>query len=106
MTSPTRPLSIRLAPADIDQLKERARRLSATPTAVARDLIRSGLSDGDPFEQANRLLKIERKLAAMSQDVQAAQSTSSEIQSALSRIEQMFEQLLLALSGQLSIEER
>ena len=63
VSSATRPLSIRLLETDIEDLCERARRISGTPTGVARELIRSGLSDGDPFQQANRLLKIERNLA-------------------------------------------
>lgn len=103
---PTRPLSIRLLESDVEDLCERARRVSGTPTGVARELIRSGLSDGDPFEQANRLLKIERNLAIASQEVQSLSGAQSEVQSALSRVEQMFEQLLLALSGQLHTEEK
>jgi len=64
------------------------------------------VADGDPFEQANRLLKIERNLAIASQEVQSLTGSQSEVQSALSRVEQMFEQLLLALSGQLHTEEK
>ena len=106
MNSPTRPISIRLEHSDIEDLHERARKVSGTPTGVARELIRSGLSDGDPFEQANRLLKIERKLAVTTQEVQALSGSQIEVCSALSRVEQMFEQLLLALSGQLQVEEK
>lgn len=104
MTDATRPLSIRLAVTDIDTLAERAKRISGTPTGVARELIRSGLSDGDPFEQASRLLTIERKLAVISQDVSAATELISGKAASLSRLEHMFEQLLLALSGQPSEE--
>lgn len=100
----TRPLSIRLLESDIEELCERARRISGTPTGVARELIRSGLSDGDPFEQANRLLNIERKLAIVTQDIQSSNSSHSELQATVMRIEKMFEQLLLALSGQLKSE--
>lgn len=102
---PTRPLSIRLLEGDIEELCQRARRISGTPTGVARELIRSGLSDGDPFEQANRLLNIERKLAIVTQDIQSTNSSHSELQATVTRIEKMFEQLLLALSGQLKSEE-
>ena len=65
----------------------------------------AGLSDGDPFEQANRLLNIERKLAIVTQDIQSANSSHSELRATVTRIEKMFEQLLLALSGQLKSEK-
>jgi|GEM_PF-313924 hypothetical protein len=104
MTEPTRPLSIRLATKDIAHLTERARRISGTPTGVARELILSGLTDGDPFTQAERLLKIERRLAAVSQDVQAAIHSSTNNHDTLVRVETMFDELLRALAGP-SIEE-
>lgn len=103
---PTRPLSIRLLESDIEDLCERARRISGTPTGVAREFIRSGLSDGDPFKQANRLLQIERNLAIAIQDIQSSKASQSELQATTARIEQMFEQLLLALSGQLQPEAK
>jgi DNA-binding ferritin-like protein len=100
MAEPTQPLSIRLATSDIDHLAERARRISGTPTGVARELIRAGLTDGDPFTQAERLLKIERRLAAIAQDVQAVLTTTTAQTEAATRVETMFEDLLRALSGQ------
>lgn len=103
---PTRPLSIRLLESDIEDLRERARRISGTPTGVARELIKSGLSDGDPFKQANRLLKIERNLAIAIQDIQSSNASQSELEATVDRIEQMFQQLLRALSGQLTSEEK
>lgn len=106
MTEPTRPLSIRLKMADIDQLADRAKRISSTPTGVARELILSGLSDGDPFTQAARLLKIERKLAALGQDVLALAKDNDRQTATLSDIEAMFNQLLQALAGQPSNRER
>ena len=99
MTDATRPFSIRLAVRDIDHLAERAKRISGTPTGVARELILSGLTDGDPFTQAARLLTIERKLASISQDVIAATQSSSRNTERLVRIETMFEELLRALAG-------
>ena len=104
VSSATRPLSIRLLQTDIEDLSERARRISGTPTGGARDVIRSGLSDGDPFEQANRLLKIERKLAIAIQAIESSRASQSELEVTLASIEKMFEQLLLALSGQLKAE--
>jgi DNA-binding ferritin-like protein len=100
MAEPTQPLSIRLATTDIDHLAERARRISGTPTGVARELIRAGLTDGDPFTQAERLLKIERRLAAIGQDVQAVLTITTAQSEAATRVETMFEDLLRALSGQ------
>jgi DNA-binding ferritin-like protein len=100
MAEPTQPLSIRLATSDIDHLAERARRISGTPTGVARELIRAGLTDGDPFTQAERLLKIERRLAAIAQDVQAVLNAATAQAEAATRVETMFDDLLRALSGQ------
>tara|TARA_R110002020_G_scaffold399971_1_gene610059 strand:+ start:269857 stop:270177 length:321 start_codon:yes stop_codon:yes gene_type:complete len=105
MSEPTRPLSIRLAESDIDQLAARARRISGTPTGVARELIRSGLTDGDPFTQAERLLKIERRLASLSQDLQAVAKSNSQNGGSLSHVESMFDDLLHALSGQPTSQE-
>lgn len=104
MTEPTRPLSIRLATKDIEHLAERAKRISGTPTGVARELIRSGLSDGDPFTQAERLLKIERKLAVLGQNLQLVAKSSSENNGTLVRVETMFDELLRALSGEALVE--
>lgn len=100
MAEPTQPLSIRLATSDIDHLAERAKRISGTPTGVARELIRAGLTDGDPFTQAERLLKIERRLAAVAQDVQAVLNAATAQAEAATRVETMFDDLLRALSGQ------
>lgn len=100
MAEPTQPLSIRLATSDIDHLAERARRISGTPTGVARELIRAGLTDGDPFTQAERLLKIERRIAAVAQDVQAVLNVATAQAEAATRVETMFDDLLRALSGQ------
>jgi len=106
MTEPTRPLSIRLKNTDIDRLAERAKRISGTPTGIARELILSGLSDGDPFTQAERLLKIERKLAALGHDIQAVVKSGESQLTSLNQIEAMFDQLLQALVGQPVQKER
>jgi DNA-binding ferritin-like protein len=105
MSEKTRPLSIRLTESDIDQLAARARRISGTPTGVARELIRSGLTDGDPFTQAERLLKIERRLAALSQDLQSVANSTRQNGGSLGRVESMFDELLHALSGQPTRQE-
>lgn len=100
MAEPTQPLSIRLATSDIDHLAERARRISGTPTGVARELIRAGLKDGDPFTQAERLLKIERRLASLAQDVQIVAKACDRTTECLCRLEAMFDALLRALGGE------
>ena len=100
MAEQTQPLSIRLARSDIDHLAERARRISGTPTGVARELIRSGLSDGDPFTQAERLLKIERRLASLAHDVQVVAKACDQTTECLGRLEAMFDALLRALGGE------
>lgn len=105
MADATRPLSVRLPDADHTRLSYQAKRLSGTPSALARELIRSGLAGNDPAAQAERLLKIERRLAAISQDVAVIiQSTEQQAQS-LGHVDGMFRQLLHALAGEPLREE-
>lgn len=105
MADATRPISIRLPEADHVRLAEHATRLSGTPSALARELIRSGLAGNDPGALAERLLKIERRIAAISQDVAVViQSTDRQLQS-VGHIETMFHQLLWALAGETVNEE-
>lgn len=47
MAEETRPVSLRLAPRHIEQLKARAHTVSGTLTGVARELILTGLAGGD-----------------------------------------------------------
>lgn len=61
MTDKTKPISIRLAKDEINQLQARAYTLSASVTGVARDLIRIGLAGGDNKALADRLMLIERR---------------------------------------------
>ena len=100
MVEKTRPLSLRLTEVEIDQLTERAARTSGTPTGVARDFIRSGLAQADVEGQANRLLKLDRRLATTSQDIETVTKTCTATAASIKRLEAMFDQLLLALSGQ------
>ena len=65
MAEATRPVSLRLAPRDIEQLKARAHTVSGTLTGVARELILTGLAGGDNKALAERLTQIERRLAAL-----------------------------------------
>lgn len=96
---PTRPISVRLPESEIARLNERAGRLSGTPSALARELIVTGLADSDQTTQSERLLKIERRLAAISQDIVAVVQSSEKQGRAISNIEDMFHQLLHALAG-------
>jgi hypothetical protein len=56
MIDKTKPISIRLAKGEIDQLQARAYSLSGNVTGVARDLIRTGLAGGDNKALADRLI--------------------------------------------------
>ena len=60
----TRPVSLRLAPRDIQQ-QARAHIVSGTLMGVARDLILTGLAGGDNKTLAERLMQIERHLKAL-----------------------------------------
>src|SRR6266571_9172961 len=78
MTGRTKPVSIRLAKSEIDQLQARAYSLSASVTGIARDLIRIGLAGGDNKALADRLMMIERRIVAIEQQ---GQETHARIQS-------------------------
>ena len=76
MADKTKPVSIRMTLAEIEQLQERAYPLSASVTGVARDLIRSGLAGGDNKALADRLMMIERRIVVIEQqgrDISAAE---------------------------------
>lgn len=100
MADPTRPISIRLPEADHARLADLATRLSGTQSALAREMIRSGLAGNDPSAQAERLLKIERRLAAITQDVGKVIQSAEQQGRSLDHIDGMFRQLLHALAGE------
>ena len=60
----TRPFTLRLAARDIEQLQARAHVVSGTVTGIARELIVTALAGGDDRAMAERLMQIERRLAA------------------------------------------
>ena len=99
MTDKTRPISIRLAISEIEQLQARAYALSASATGVARDLIRTGLAGGDNKALADRLMLIERRLAALDQQGQETHARVQSIDRAARDLLAMFEALLKALTG-------
>lgn len=88
---PTRPLSLRLPASAHEALKARAYTLNGTPAGVARDLILKGLSGADFDGIAERLLTMDRRLAAHEGKAEEA------IQS-MNRLLAMFEALLDALT--------
>jgi len=102
MKSKTRPISIRLATSEIEQLHSRAHTLSANISGVARDLIRTGLAGGDNRALADRLMRIERGLAALEQQGQDTHAGVQSIDKAARDLLAMFEALLRALTGESS----
>ncbi|MGJ4897484.1 hypothetical protein ACQR2B_17450 [Bradyrhizobium oligotrophicum] len=102
MTVKTRPISIRLAASEIEQIRARAHRLSANITGVARDLIRTGLAGGDNKALADRLMQIERRIAALEQQGQQTYVQTQSADKAARDLLAMFEALLKALTGESS----
>ncbi|WP_041801340.1 hypothetical protein [Rhodopseudomonas palustris] len=100
MTDKTKPVSIRLAKSEIDQLHARAYTLSASITGVARDLIRTGLAGGDNRALADRLMLIERRLVALEQQDQEISAVVQSIDRTARDLLAMFEALLKALTGE------
>ncbi|WP_316214050.1 hypothetical protein [Bradyrhizobium sp. SZCCHNR2032] len=102
MTGKTRPISIRLARSEIEQIHARAHRLSANVTGVARDLIRTGLAGGDNKALADRLMRIERRIVALEQQGQETHARVQSVDKAARDLLAMFEALLKALTGESS----
>jgi hypothetical protein len=102
MIDKTKPVSIRLARSEINQLQARAYTLSASVTGVARELIRTGLAGGDNKTLADRLLLIERRIVALEQQGQETHALIPSIDQAARDLLAMFEALLKALTGESS----
>lgn len=98
-SSATRPISLRLAPRQIDQLKARAFTVSGTLTGVARELILTGLAGGDNKALAERLMAIERRLAALEDLARELSENAREITSVTRDLRAKFDALLSALSS-------
>jgi hypothetical protein len=96
----SRPVSIRIGAGEIEQLRARAHGLSATISGVARDLIRTGLAGGDNKALADRLMRIERRLAAMEQQGNETHANAAAIDRSARELLAMFDALLKALSGE------
>jgi len=67
MTDGTRPVTVELTRAELEQLEARAYGLSASIPGIARDLVRTGLAGGDNRTLADRLMLIERRVVALEQ---------------------------------------
>jgi predicted nucleic acid-binding Zn-ribbon protein len=102
MTVKTRPISVRLAASEIEQIRARAHRLSANITGVARDLIRTGLAGGDNKALADRLMRIERRIVALEQQGQETHVRVQSVDKSARDLLAMFEALLKALTGESS----
>jgi hypothetical protein len=102
MTHKTKPVSMRLAKSEIEQLHSPAHTLSATIGGVARDLIRTGLAGGDNRALADRLMRIERRLVALEQQGQETNARLESVDKAARDLLAMFEALLKALLGESS----
>jgi hypothetical protein len=95
----SRPVSLRLAVADIERLQARAHTMSASITGVARDLILTGLAGGDNKSQADRLMAIERRLAALEGLAGTVLAQSERIETTTRDLRTKFDALLTALTS-------
>ena len=94
----TRPFTLRLAARDIEQLQARAHVVSGTVTAVAREVIVTALTGGDNRALAERLMLIERRLAALDGAAREFAVTADRIEAAITELRIKFDALLTALS--------
>ena len=95
----TRPFSLRLAARDIEQLQARAHVVSGTVTAIARELIVTALAGGDDRAMSDRLMQIERRLAALEGATREIGVTADRIETAVTELRVKFDALLTALSA-------
>lgn len=100
MTDRTKPVSIRLTHAEIEQLQARAHTLSASVTGIARDLVRTGIAGGDNKALAERLMRIERQIAVLEQQSRDTQAAAQATDQAARDLLAMFDALLKALTGE------
>ena len=99
MPEVARPISLRLAPRHVEALKARAQTVSGTLTGVARELILTGLAGGDNKALAERLMQIERRLAALEGLARDVSETARHIDAVTGELRAKFDALLKALSS-------
>ena len=95
----TRPFTLRLAARDIEQLQARAHVVSGAVTAVARELIVTALAGGDSRTMAERLMQIERRLAALEGSAREIAVTADRSDAVVTELCVKFDALLSALSA-------
>ena len=98
MPEVARPISLRLAPRHIEALKARAHTGSGTLTGVAPELILTGLAGGDNKALGERLMQIERRLAAPEGLGREVSETARHIDAVTGELRAKFDALLNALS--------
>jgi len=98
MTDGTRPVTVELTLAELEQLEARAYGLSASIPGIARDLVRTGLAGGDNRTLADRLMLIERRVVALEQLARDTHAKTQSINQAVSDLLAMFDDLLKALT--------
>lgn len=99
MPEVARPISLRLAPRHIEALKVRAHTVSGTLTGVARELILTGLAGGDNKALGERLMQIERRLAALEGLAADMAEKVERIEAITRELRTKFDALLSALSS-------
>ncbi len=99
MAKSTRPVSVRLGPREVERLQARADVVSGSLAGVARELIVSGLAGGDSKALADRLMQIERRLAALESVVRDAAAQAERIEVVTRDLRTKFDALLSALSS-------
>jgi hypothetical protein len=100
MTGSAPLVSIRLAPAEMEQLKARAYTVSGSVAGVTRELLRAGLAGGDNKALAERLAQIERRMAALEQQGRDTNTRTQATERAARDLLAMFEKLLKMLTGE------
>ncbi len=100
MTSSAPLVSIRLAPAEMEQLKARAYAVSGSVAGVTRELVRAGLAGGDNKALGERLALIERRMAALEQQGRDTNNRTQATETAARDLLALFDRLLRTLTGE------
>lgn len=99
MAEASRPISVRLATREVERLQARAHVICGSLAGVARELIITGLAGGDNKALADRLMMIERRLAALEGLARDFLETSARTETKIDDLRAKFDALLNALSS-------
>jgi hypothetical protein len=99
MPKVAQPISLRLAPSHIEELKARAHTVSGTLTGVARELILTGLAGNGNKALTDGLMQIERRLAALEGLAREVGDKTERIEATAKDLRAKFDALLAALSS-------